>query len=122
VTGSAAFAVPSDSGLDRLGIMCQLQPDETSARSVLRAAREAGFRRAQITFPWDRAGPEFLGGLPRWAAAENLKIDVLGAYVNCAAPETVIMSARAQDFDRAIDFAPEIGASPPGRLDRRIRP
>jgi len=111
VAGAAAFAVRADSGLDRLGIMCQLQPDETSARRVLRAAREAGFRRAQVTFPWDRTGPEFLKGLTRWAAAENLRIDALGAYVNCAAPEIVIMSTRAQDFDRAVDFAPEIGAS-----------
>ena len=91
--------------------MCQLQPDETSARKVLQAAREAGFRHVQVTFPWDRAGSEFLKGLPRWAAAETLKIDALGAYVNCAAPENVIMSTRATDFDRAIDFAPEIGAS-----------
>ena len=111
IAGATAFAVRADSGVDRLGIMCQLQPDETSARKVLQDARKAGFRRVQITFPWDHTGAEFLKGLPRWAAAENLKVDALGAYVNCAAPETVIMSTRAQDFDRAVDFAPEIGAS-----------
>ena len=110
MAGAAAFTLRAGSPVDRLGIMCQLQPDEASARAVLRAAREAGFPRAQITFPWDRVTPDFLKGLPRWVAAENLQVDALGAYVNCAAPENVIMSAREPDFDRAIEFAPEIGA------------
>lgn len=110
VTGLAAPALSARFGLDRLGIMCQLPPEETPARNVLRAAHAAGFRRAQITFPWDRVSAEFLKRLPRWTEAENLQVDALGAYVNCAEPGNVIMSARASDFDRALDYAHEIGA------------
>jgi sugar phosphate isomerase/epimerase len=107
---TAGFALPAPDLAERIGIMCQLEPEEAGARKALAAAREAGFRRAQITFPWDRAGGDFLRGLPGWIAAEDLRAEVLGAYVNCAAPGVVLMSARAEDFDRAIDYAARIGA------------
>jgi hypothetical protein len=37
---------------DRLGLSCQLGADEASARRSLAAASAAGFRRAQVGFPW----------------------------------------------------------------------
>ena len=40
----------------------------------------------------------------------GLSAEVLSAYVNCAAPENVIMNTRAEDFDRALAYAGEIGA------------
>jgi len=67
-----------------------------------RRARQAGFHRVQVQFPWNRADEAFLRALPGWLAAEGLRADVLGAYVNCAVPENVLMDARAADLDRAI--------------------
>jgi sugar phosphate isomerase/epimerase len=96
---------------DRLGIMCQLPPEEAAAREVLASARKAGFRHSQISFPWDRTPAAFLHALPKWVAAADLRADVLSAYVNCAAPGKVIMNTRAEDFDRAIELAPELGAA-----------
>jgi len=96
---------------DRLGIMCQFEPEESAARKVLAAARRAGFRRVQIQFPWDRAGSQFLQGLRGWLASEEVRADVVSAYVNCASPENVLMQARAGDMDRAIDLAASLGAS-----------
>jgi sugar phosphate isomerase/epimerase len=104
-----AFGPPGDA--DRLGIMCQFEPEEKAARNVLAAARQAGFRRAQIFFAWDRASESFLRALPGWLAAEDVRADVLSAYVNCVSPETVLMNARAGDMDRAIELAPSIGAA-----------
>ncbi len=95
---------------DRLGIMCQMDATEPSVRKVLDAARKAGFGRAQIQFPWDRADAGFLRGLPGWLTASGVHVDVLSAYVNCADPANVLMGARAEDFGRAIDLAPRIGA------------
>jgi len=53
---------------ERLGIVCQLEPEEEATRKVLAAARQAGFRRAQVHFPWDRATGGFLRGLRGWLA------------------------------------------------------
>ncbi len=92
----------------RLAIMCQLGADEANARRVLDAAREAGFRRAMINFAWDRVSPAFLKGLPNWVSAAGLSCEALGAYVNCVSPETILMSTRATDFERAIGFAAEL--------------
>ena len=111
LAGLVPCTLNGHSGLDRLGVMCQLPADEVPARKVLQAARAANFPRVQITFAWDRTGPEFLKGLPRWTRAENLQVDALGAYVNCAVPQNVIMSTRAADFDRALGYASEVGAT-----------
>jgi sugar phosphate isomerase/epimerase len=105
---AAAFA--RRAAEDRLGIMCQFPADEAGARKALDAARDAGFRRAQINFPWTRVTAEYLRALPRWLKDAGLAADVLSAYVNCADPANVIMDTRAGDFDRALDYAPEIGA------------
>lgn len=105
---SAAFAMRG--WPERLGIMCQLGASEEPARRTLAAAREAGFRRIQVNFPWDRVEPGFLRALPAWIRAEKLQCDVVSAYVNCLQPETVLMATRAEDFARAIDYAAEIGA------------
>ena len=106
---TAGFALPAPGLAERTGIMCQFEPEEAAARKVLTAAREAGFRRAQIFFPWDRASGGFLRSLPGWIASEDLRAEVLSAYVNCTAPGVVLMSTRAADFDRAIDFGAELG-------------
>lgn len=105
---AAVFAPPAE---DRLGVMCQLPPDEAGARKVLGAARDAGFRRVQINFPWTRVAADYLRSLPSWLKDANLAAGVLSAYVNCADPPNVIMETRAGDFDRALDYAPEVGAS-----------
>ena len=110
-SAAAAFLFGRAAEVGRLGIMCQFDPEETAARKVLAAARRAGFRRTQIQFPWDRATPAFLRQLPGWLAEEEMRVDVLSAYVNCAAPENVLMDARAEDLARAIDLAPAIGAT-----------
>jgi sugar phosphate isomerase/epimerase len=107
---AAGVALRGAAEAGRLGIVCQLPGDEGKARAVLAAAAKAGFRRTQIAFPWDRVSADFLRGLPGWVAAEGLAAEVLSAYVNCAAPENVVMSTRAEDFDRALGYAGEIGA------------
>jgi len=96
---------------ERLGVACQFAPEESAARKVLAAARQAGFHRVQVQFPWNRADEAFLRALPGWLAAEGLRADVLGAYVNCAVPENVLMDARAADLDRTIGYAPSLGAT-----------
>lgn len=91
--------------LERLGIACQLANTESRTRETLATARAAGFRSVQVQFSWDHATAEFLKALPGWLRAEGLRADVLGAYVNCASPETVIMGCRHEDFARALDYA-----------------
>jgi len=108
---AAAFVLGRASDASRLGIMCQLDPDERAARRVLASARQAGFRRAQVNFAWRRATPAFLRQLPGWLAAEDLRAEVVSAYVNCAAPDNVLMDATADDFGRALDLASALGAT-----------
>lgn len=95
---------------DRLGVACVFGAEEKSARASLAAARAAGFRMAQIRFPWDRVTPEYLRALPSWLRGEDIRADVLSAYVNCCNPGNVIMNCRAEDFPRAIELAGTIGA------------
>ena len=105
----AAAAAPAEEPWSaRLGVMCQLAPAESEARSVLAAARQAGFRRVQVFFPWDKVGAAYLRALPAWLGAEDLRCDVLSAYVNCVEPSTVLMSTRAGDFARALDHAADM--------------
>ncbi len=111
----AASVMPLRAGaaglpLERLGVACPVGKDETSTRKVLAAARQAGFASAQIQFAWDGADRRFLEGLPAWMRAEDIRASALGAYVNCASPETVIMNCRRADFARAVDFAASFGS------------
>ncbi len=94
----------------RLGISCLLGTTEGSVRKVLSAAREAGFTRAQIQFPWTKVSEDFIRSLPAWLAGEGIEAEVLGAHVNCCAPENVIMDCRRQDFARAIEVAGTLGS------------
>lgn len=93
----------------RLGVFCGLGKDETTARRTLEAARAAGFRRAQIFFPWTEVDEAFLRALPGWLDDSGVRAEVLGAYVNCLSPGTVIMSCREEHFARAIDLAATLG-------------
>ncbi len=95
---------------ERLGIFCMLGAAEASARPVLAAARAAGFRRVQIQFPWPRVDETYLRSLPRWLAAEGLRAEAVGAYVNCCQPSNVIMDCRAEDLPRALDLAGALGS------------
>lgn len=108
---AAALARPAESWADRLGILCQLGGTEQTARAALAAAREAGFRRVQVNFPWTKVEAQYLKGLPSWLRSEQLRCDVLSAYVNCLQPGTILMNTRAEDFARALDYAGEVGAS-----------
>jgi len=108
LTGGAGALRAGQSALDRLGVACQLGAAETQARTVLAAARAAGFRTAQIQFAWNAVSAGFLKGLPGWLRAEDLRAAVLGAYVNCCDPETVIMACRRDDFARALDYAADL--------------
>ncbi len=108
--GGSAFLFQEQKPADRLGINCHLEPNETDARSVLYTAREAGFHNLQIYFDWTKVTDSYLRSLPAWVSSEDLQVEVLGAYVNCVAPEILIMGTRAQDLDRAIDLAPALGA------------
>jgi len=94
---------------DRLGIFCHLGTDEASARKTLAAARAAGFRRAQISFPWPRVNGAYLKSLPAWLESEGIRAEVLSAYVNCCHPEAVLMDCRREDFARAFELAPTLG-------------
>jgi sugar phosphate isomerase/epimerase len=94
---------------DRLGIFCHLGTEEATARKTLAAARAAGFRRAQISFPWPRVSEAYLKSLPGWLASEGIRAEVLSAYVNCLNPEVVLMDCRRQDFARALDVAGTVG-------------
>ena len=110
---AAAAGVGAEGWSQRLGIMCQLGAKEAGARQVLAAARAAGYSRVQVAFPWDRVDEGFVKGVPGWVRAEGLRCEALGAYVNCVAPEAVVMNTRAADFERAIGVAGEMGC---GRL------
>ena len=111
--GSLAGMTAAMRWSERLGIMCQLGENEAGARNVLAAARAAGFVRVQVSFPWDRVDGPFVKNVPAWVRAEGLKCEALGAYVNCVAPEAVVMNTRAVDFEWAIGVAGEMGC---GRL------
>ncbi|MBI5283079.1 MAG: TIM barrel protein [Candidatus Solibacter usitatus] len=106
---AAAVASAAQNWEERLAVMCQLGSSEANARKVLDAAREAGFRRVMVNFAWDRVDDAFLSGLPGWLRAAGLRSEALGAYVNCAAPDQVLMSTRARDFARAIVYAAGLG-------------
>ncbi len=108
---SAAAAGARIGWAERVGVMCQYGASEKTMREALAAAREAGFRRIQIFFPWDRVETSFLKSLPGWIRAEGLRCPVLSAYVNCVAPAVLLMSTRGEDFPRAIDYAGQIGAT-----------
>lgn len=90
------------------GILCQLGSKEASARRALDAARAAGFPHCMVNFAWDQVDAAFLKGLPAWLRDSGLQCDSLGAYVNCTAPDAVIMNTRAADFLRALDYAAEL--------------
>jgi sugar phosphate isomerase/epimerase len=109
LAGAALLSAPAG-WKQRLGIMCQLGPEEAAARQTLAAACAAGFENIQVNFPWDRVTAGYLRELPGWIRAESLRCQVLSAYVNCLAPATVLMSTRAEDFTRAIAYAAEVGA------------
>jgi sugar phosphate isomerase/epimerase len=94
----------------RLGIMCLLTATEEASRQTLAAAAQAGFHRIQVNFPWNRVDAAYLKTLPGWIRAEGLRCDVLGAYVNCASPDMVMMATRREDFARALDYAGELEA------------
>ena len=85
--------------------MCTLDAEETAARNVLRSARQAGFQRIQVKFPWTQVSASYLRSLGSWIRSEDLAVDALSAYVNCCQPETVLMAARAEHLRRAIDLA-----------------
>ena len=68
--------------------------NQTAARSVLHAAREAGFRRVQVKFPWTKVGAGYVRALAGWVRSEGLIADALGAYVNCYDPEAAPMDTR----------------------------
>ncbi|MCL5745703.1 MAG: hypothetical protein M1541_17560, partial [Acidobacteria bacterium] len=70
---AAAPLVARESMTGRLGVVCAFGAEEKSARASLAAARAAGFRMAQIRFPWDRVTPEFLRALPSWLRAEDIR-------------------------------------------------
>lgn len=107
----AIVAAPSaPSWSDRLGVMCQLGDSEANARRVIDAAAAAGFRRVQVNFSWDRVDETFLRNLPGWLSSAGLLCETLGAYVNCLSPTVNLMRTREQDFDRAIQIAPSLGA------------
>jgi sugar phosphate isomerase/epimerase len=95
---------------NRLGINCPLESNETGARKTLHAARQAGFRKLQVYFNWVQVNDSYIRALPAWVKAEDLEVEVLGAYVNCVAPDILMMGTRATDLDRAIDLAPVLGA------------
>lgn len=95
---------------ERLGVMCQLGSTEAGARKVLDAAAQAGFKRVQVNFAWDGVDAGFVKGLPGWLGAAGLKCETLGAYVNCLAPAVNLMRTREEDFVRAMEVAPAVGA------------
>jgi len=106
----AAAAAAAAPWTDRLGILCQLGSTEKTARETLAAARAAGFRRGMVNFSWDKVDAVFLKSLPSWVRGEDFACDALGAYVNCLEPSIVLMNTRAEDFDRALDYAGQLGA------------
>ncbi|MCC7157533.1 MAG: TIM barrel protein [Bryobacterales bacterium] len=108
---AAGALVAAPPWAERLGIMCQLGSSEQSAQTCLEAAARAGFTRIQATFSWDRVNAAFLASLPGWIKSNGLQCQALGAYVNCLDPATILMSTRREDFDRAIGYAAEVGAT-----------
>ena len=109
VTGTALLARGDTA--DRLGLNCLVKTEEGEARRTLQATRSAGFKRIQLYFDWVTASRVFLRGLPSWVRAADLNVAALGAYVNCVAPEFLIMGTRARDLDQAIDMAREFSAT-----------
>lgn len=107
---SASGAAPAVDWPTRIGVMCLLTAAEDASRKTLAAAAQAGFHRIQVNFPWPRVDGAYLKALASWIRAEGLQCVVLGAYVNCASPEAVIMATRREDFSRALDYAGELGA------------
>jgi sugar phosphate isomerase/epimerase len=101
----AALASGQNTLAERFGVMCNLETNEVSARKVLGSARQAGFRRIQLKFPWTKVNSAYLNALPTWVRSEGLKTEALGAYVNCCAPQVVLMDARPEDLPRAIELA-----------------
>lgn len=101
----ASLAYPQNYLADRLGVMCNLNPEEISTRKVLEAARHAGFHRIQVKFPWTKVSSAYLNSLPTWIQSEGLKTEALSAYVNCCVPQAVLMDARPEDLSRAIELA-----------------
>jgi hypothetical protein len=77
---------------ERLGVLCQLGVEKSAALRVLEAARQAGFRRVMVNFPWARVNTEFLRSLPGWLRANELRCEALGAYVNRVSSGTLLMS------------------------------
>jgi sugar phosphate isomerase/epimerase len=106
----SALLLREHKSANRLGINCPLDSNETGARKILHAARQAGFRKVQVYFDWVQVNDSYIRGLPAWVKAEDLETEVLGAYVNCVAPDILIMGTRARDLDRAIELAPVLGA------------
>ncbi len=94
--------------LDRIGIMCNLDVEETASRKVLALAREAGFRRIQVKFPWTRVSDAYIRNLPGWIRSEDLHADALGAYVNCVDPKAVLMDTLPEHLPRAIELAGQL--------------
>lgn len=109
--GVAALSANARDPAERLGVMCQFEPEEAAARRVLDAAAEAGFRQVQVFFNWRRAPDEFTRRVPRWIAAAGLRCPVLGAYLNCVEPANVLMNVGYPEFRRILNQAPEYGAS-----------
>jgi sugar phosphate isomerase/epimerase len=109
--GVAALAAGAPDAAERLGVMCQFEPEETAARRVLDAAAQAGFRQVQVFFNWLRTTDEFTRKAPRWIAAAGLRCPVLGAYINCVEPANVLMNVGYAEFHRILNQAPEYGAS-----------
>lgn len=105
----AASGARADSA--RIGVLCNLDPDETAARSVLKAARDAGFRNVQVKFPWARVSDAYVKALPDWVHGEGLVPQVLSVYVNCCSPETVMMDVREEHLPRAIELAGALGCA-----------
>lgn len=92
--------------------MCRLAPEEVSARAVLQAAQEAGFKSIQVTFPWAKVDRAYLRAIPAWIQSEGLKVEALGVYVNCCDPKIVLMDARPEHLPLAMELA--------GNLDCRF--
>ncbi|MBI5084744.1 MAG: TIM barrel protein [Acidobacteria bacterium] len=106
---AAAAASAAPNWEDRLAVMCQLGSVDANARKVLDAALAAGFRRVMVNFNWDRVDGKFLSDLPGWVRAAGLTVEALGAYVNCAEPDQVLMNTRASHFTHAIVYAADLG-------------
>jgi sugar phosphate isomerase/epimerase len=90
---------------DRLGIVCPSSASEVETRKALAAARTAGFRSVQVGAPWANVNAAYWTSLPSWVESEGLRVEALGAYVNCCHPESVIMGCRREDFPTVLELA-----------------